>query len=67
MAKKAKPKKKQRPYRSLYVRTNGVDGDTCPKRGGKPLRLGDGQCCGEKKCRRYLGLGWLVTIRCAYQ
>lgn len=67
MAKKAKPKK-HRPFRVLHVWTAGVEGDTCPKRGGKPLRLGDGQCTGGKRCcRRYLGIGHFVTIRCAYQ
>ena len=61
MAKKAK---RHRPFRSLRVWTNGVEGDTCPKRGGKPLRLGDGQC---DKCRRFLGIGYFVRIKCAYR
>ena len=60
--------KKYRPYRVLRVWTNGVEGDTCPKRGGKPLKLGDGQCTGGKtRCRRYLGMGYFVTIKCAYR
>lgn len=59
--------KKYRPFRVLHVWTAGVEGDACPKKGGQPLRLGDGQCAGKKRCRRYLGLGPFVTIRCAYR
>lgn len=64
MGKKAKA---PRPFRLLRVWTDGAEGDICPKRGGKPLKLGDGQCVGEKRCRRYLGIGPFVTIKCAYQ
>lgn len=68
MAKKRN--KKHRPFRILRLWTLGVEGDTCPKRGGELLRLGDGQCTGgdgKRRCRRYLGLGYFVTIRCAYR
>ena len=58
--------KEYRSYRVLCVWTNGIEGDTCPKRGGQPLRLGDGQCGGEKRCQYFVGLGPFVTIRCAH-
>lgn len=70
MSRRKKKLKKQRPFRSLRVWTAGVEGDTCPKRGGRPLRLDDGQCTGKdgkKRCRRYLGLGHFVMVKCAYR
>jgi len=54
-------------HKSLRVWTAGEPGDTCPKRGGVPLCLGDGQCTGGKrKCKYFLGVGYFVTIRCSH-
>ena len=50
----------------LHVYTDGQPGDACPKKGGQPLRLGDGQCAGESRCRYYQGMGPFVTIKCAH-
>ena len=50
----------------LHVYTDGQLGDTCPKKGGQPLRLGDGQCASAKRCRHYQGVGPFVTIKCTH-
>lgn len=63
---KKKKEKPYKPFKALRVWTNGVPGDTCPKRGGQPLKLGDGQCAGEKRCKYFLGIGYFVTKKCAH-
>ena len=50
----------------LHVYTDGQPGDTCAKKGGQSLRLGDGQCAGAKRCRYYQGMGPFVTIKCTH-
>lgn len=70
MARRRRKKKvkAQRHFKLLRVLTSGVPGDTCPKRGGEPLRLGGRQCVSEegKHCKYYMGLGLFVTIKCAH-